>query len=372
MTIPDDLKKLAAIDGPCLSIFQPLRDDFSQVTKSETRLTAAAQKADVLLTEKGFNAADREEFLRPIFKVAENTDWSGRIGSMIIFRAPGFTQASFWPDTLKVCVHLADEFFILPLLAGLAAQRNFWILTLSIHKIRLFRGTRQGFSEVALPKDLPRSLADAGGFDKPDHDLENRSAPGASTGQTAAVRSGTGSANETQGRYLHDFFKMIDRAIQPILAGSAAPLILAAVEREIAIYRDVNTYAGLSEQAIHGSPESLGEERLHKAALEFIAANPATAGEQARREMDAAAGRGLLVTDLAAIREAAGMGQVERLFLDANPQADENLINAAALAVIRNSGTVICSEALGGSGVAAILRYRVAQAPELELAASRI
>jgi hypothetical protein len=372
MMIPDDLKKLAAIDGPCLSIFQPLRDDFSQVTKSETRLNAAAQKADVLLTEKGFNAADREEFLRPIFKVAENTDWSGRTGSMVVFRAPGLTQVSFWPDTLKLQVHLADEFFILPLLAGVAAQRNSWILTLSIQKIRLFRGTLQGLSEVVLPKGLPRNLADAGGFDKPDHDLESRSAPGAATGQTAPVRSGTSSAHETQRRHLHDFFKMIDRAIQPILAGSADPLILAAVEREIALYREVNTYAALFEQAIHGSPESLGEERLHKTALELIAANPAKTRDQVRREMDAAAGRGLLVTDPAAIHEAAGIGQVERLFLDANPQADENLINATALAVIHNSGTVICSEALGGSGVAAILRYRVAQAPEPELAGSRI
>lgn len=370
--IPDDLKKLAAINGTCLSIFQPLRDDFSQVAKSDTRLSAAARKADGLLAEKGFGVADREEFLRPIFKVAENTDWSGRTGSMVIFRAPGFTQARFWPDTLKAQVHLADEFFILPLLAGIAAQRNFWILTLSIHRIRLFRGTLQGLSEVALPKDLPRSLADAGGFDKPDHDLESRSAPGASTGQTAAIRSGTGSANETQGRYLHDFFKMIDRAIQPILAGSSEPLILAAVEREIALYRDVNTYVALSEQTIHGSPESLGEERLHKTALELIAAHPAKTRDQARRDMDAAAGRGLLVTDLAAIREAAGIGQVERLFLGANPQAEENPINAAALAVIHNSGTVICSEDLGGSGVAAILRYRVGRAPAPELAANRV
>ncbi len=349
MTIPDDLKKLAAIDGPCLSIFQPLRDDFSQVTKSETRLNAAAQRADVLLTEKGFDAADREEFLRPIFKVAENTDWSGRVGSMVVFRAPGFTQANFWPDTLKPQVHLTDEFFILPLLAGVAAQRSFWILTLSIHKIRLFRGTMQGLSEVVLPKDLPRNLADAGGCDKTDHDLESQPAP-----------------------YLHDFFKMIDRAIQPILAGSADPLILAAVEREIALYREVNTYAALSEQTIHGSPESLGEARLHKTALQLIAANPVKTREQVRREMDAAAGRELLVTDLAAIREAAGIGQVERLFLGANPQADEDLINATALAVIHNSGTVICNEALGGSGVAAILRYRVAQAPETERAGSRI
>ena len=374
MMVPDDLKNLAAIDGPCLSIFQPLRDDFSQVTKSDTRLTAAAQKADALLAEKGFGAADRAEFLRPIFKVAGNTDWSRRTGSMVVFRAPGFTKASFWPDTLKPHVHLADEFFILPLLAGLGAQRNFWILALSINQIRLFRGTMEGLSEVELPKGLPRNLADAGGFDQPDHDLESRSAPGASTGQTAAIRSGTSSANETQGRYLHDFFKMIDRAIQPILAGSGDrsigdPLILAAVARELAIYRDVNTYAPLLDRTIHGNPESLGEGRLHKAALELVATNSAHAADQARREMDAAAGRGLLLTDLAAINEAARIGQVERLLVEANPQAGEDLINATALAVIRNSGAVVSGKS---PGIAAILRYRAAEAPVPELAVSQM
>ena len=378
MRTSGDLKQLASVSGPCLSIFQPLRDEFSQVTKADTRLTAAAQKADALLKEKGFSAADREEFLRPIFKVASNTDWSGRAGSMVVFRAPGFTQADFWPETMQSSVHLADEFFILPLLAGLRTQHNFWILTLSIHQIRLLHGTKQGLSEVELPKDLPRNLQDFGGFEKPDHDLESRSAPGASTGQTAAVRSGTSSTNERQGRYLHDFFKAIDRAIQPILAGTGGnsngdPLILAAVERELAIYREVNTYAALLEQAIHGSPESLGEDRLHKAALELLAANFSNIADQDRREMDAAAGRGLLLTDLSEIDGAAQVGQVERFFVEASPQTNEDMVNRIALAVIRNSGTVICTQSVAGKaqGVAAILRYRVPQAPEPELAASQ-
>ncbi len=110
----DDLKELAAIQGPCLSVFQPLRDEFSQVTKADARLAAAAKRADALLAEKMFDAAAREGFLRPIFKVAGNTDWTGRTGSMVAFRAPGFTKADFWPDSLVLMVRLGDEFFSLP------------------------------------------------------------------------------------------------------------------------------------------------------------------------------------------------------------------------------------------------------------------
>jgi hypothetical protein len=371
MITPDDVKKLAKIPGSCLSLFQPLRDLFSQVTKPDTRLAGAAQRADALLADKGFDDAAREKFLRPIQRIVRNIDWSGRIGSVIVFRAPGFTKASFWPDALAPRVHLAGEFLVLPLLAGIAAPRNFWILALSINGIRLFRGGMQGLTEVELPKELPRSLAEAGGFEQPDHDLEGRSAPGASTGQTAAVRFGTSSAHETKARHLHDFFRLIDRAIQPILRQTGDPLVLAAVPRKLAIYREVNTYVPLLDEAIHGSPDALGEHRLHQTALELLAAGSVLAAEQSRHEMDTAAGKGLLLRDLTAILQAAGAGQIERLFVRANSHADEDLVNAAALAVFRNSGSVICDESLtANEDVAAILRYRVAAAPEPALAAS--
>ena len=371
MITPDDVKKLAAIPGPCLSVFQPLRDVFSQVTKPDTRLTGAAQRADALLCDMGFDDAAREKFLGPIHRIVRNINWSGRTGSVIIFRAQGFTKACFWPDALAPRVHLAGEFFILPLLTGLGAPRNFWVLALSINGIRLFRGAMQGLTEVELPKELPRSLSEAGGFDQPDHDLEGRSAPGASTGQTAAVRFGTSSAHETKKRHLHDFFKMIDRAIKPILQRTSDPLVLAAVPRELAIYREVNTYVPLLDEAIHGNPDALGEHRLHQTALELLAAGSGQAAVQSRHEMDTAAGKGLLLRELTAILQAAGAGQIERLFVRANPRADEDLVNAAALAVFRNSGSVICDESLtANEDVAAILRYRVATEPEPALAAS--
>jgi len=86
MLTREDLKRLAAVSGPCLTIFEPLRDNYSQVTKPETRIVAAIQEAVRLLEEKGFDAAEREEMLRPLSKVALNTEWTGRTGSFVMFR----------------------------------------------------------------------------------------------------------------------------------------------------------------------------------------------------------------------------------------------------------------------------------------------
>ncbi|HYA17110.1 MAG TPA: hypothetical protein VEF06_06580 [Bryobacteraceae bacterium] len=377
----EDLKNLATINGPCLTILEPVRDPVLQVTKATTRLIAAAQEADDLLATKGFTEEERENFLAPVRKFATNTDWTGRAGSVAIFRAPGFTQATFWPDVLEPQIHLAEHFQVLPLLAGMTAERNYWVLTLSINNIHLFRGTGDAFTEHELPADLPRSLADFMGFDKPDHDLESRSTKGPSSGPNSGsefgVRFGTMSVPEREAAHLHDYFRTINRVLLPILGREGGdPLVLVAVPRELALYRAVNTYAPLVEDAIHGNVHAMGFERIHKEALELIAAHGLRKTEVWERELDTAAGRKLLLTDLDEIARAASYGQVWRFYFNREvaaartPQPDTRaMVNRIALTVLNNSGAVICCEGkVPEGGAAAILRYRTpeeAARPEL-------
>jgi len=373
-----DLKKLATIPGPCLTILEPLRDPVVHRTKASEMLLNAAQEADRLLREKGFGEEDREHFLAPIRNFAANTDFAGRSGGVAVFRSPGFTQATFWPDELAPKVTLAEEFQVLPLLAGLTAERNYWLLALSINRIHLFRGEGTRFSEFTLPADLPRSLADFMGFDKPDHDLEGRSAKGPSSGAGFGVRFGTSSVPETEAAHLHDFFKLIAHTIHPIMGrdGAGDPLMLAAVPRELALYRVVNTYSPMVEEAIHGSPDALGFERLHRTALELIAAHNGKTGKAAVGQLEAAAGRKLLLTDPLAIASAAAAGQVAQIFIQpgiGGDKSNEAVVNRAVLAVIATSGTVSWApeglDGFGQNGVAAILRYAASGSPgEPELA----
>jgi hypothetical protein len=277
-------------------------------------------------------------------------------------------MANFWPDTLAPRVHFGAEFFVLPLLPGLQGKHDFWLLALSIKKIRLFRGSRGGLVEVVLPKDVPRSLSQDEAFDAPDHSLRGRSTASPSAGSMKGVQFGTGSARELQGDYLHDFFKAIDRGIHPILTRNRKPLILAGVTRELAIYRKVNTYSAVLAGGIYGSPESLGEETLYAKAVDLMSAFSMRAADSTFRELDNAADHALLIKDPAAIAEAAGKGQVEELivFSDAPGfEQREDTINWAALATIRNSGRVsILADAQLESGVAAVLRFREATEPE--------
>jgi hypothetical protein len=370
MLTHDDLKRLAGVCGSCLTIFEPLRDEYSQVTKPATRVVAAIQEAGRLLEEKGFNAADRDEMLQPLHKLAANTDWSARKGSLVMFRAPGFTMTAFWPDPLAHRVHFAQEFLILPLLEGMGNGHDFWLLALTLKAVRLFRGSRAGLVEIALPRGVPRNVAEAEGFDQPDHSLRGRSTAGPSVGNMKGVQFGTSNEKESKSDHLYDFFKAIDRGIRPLLEAEHLPLILAGVTRELAIYRKANTYSPLLAGAIHGSPYDGGADTLYKSAAELISAYAAREMDVTLNKLDESANRGLAATEPSAVIEAARAGEVDLLMIA--PHAPgyaqrEEAINWAALATIRNGGKFgVLHGPRPESGMAAILRFH---SPEKEAAA---
>jgi len=361
MLTRNDLKRLAGVSGPCLTIFQPLRDTWSQVTKPETRMVAAIQEAGRLLEEKGFDAAEREEMLRPLTKLAANTDWSGRTGSFVIFRAPDFTLTNFWPDEIAPRVHFAEEFLVLPLLPGLLRSRDYWLLALSIKKVRLYRGSDEKLTEVAMPAGVATSLAQDEEFDQPDHSLRGRSSAGPSIGGMKGVQFSTAPAHEGEATYLHDFFKAIDGGLHPVLARDPHPLILAGVKRELAIYRTVNTWFPLVPGEIPGNTETSAADFLRAKAEELLAAYSAKDAETIRYAMETAAGRGLLIEDPAAVVQSAGSGQVADLIVATGAPGfakREAVINWAALATVRNSGKLhLLNAAEPSGGLAAILRY---------------
>lgn len=357
----DDLKRLAAISGLCLTIIEPLPGNPPPSPKGASRLVTAIQRAEFLLTEAGFSPSECEDMLHPLLKAATSTDWSGRKGSVVMFRAPDFTMVKFWPDTLAPRVHFGQEFLVLPLLQGLIAKRDFWLLGLGIKTVHLYRGSGKGLVEVMLPKGLPRGLSEYEAFDIPDHTLRGRSSAGTSMGSLRGVQFGTSSAREALPDYIHNFFRAIDRGIHPILAADHLPLILAGVTRELAIYRKVNTYAPILAGSVHGSPDSLGVQLLYEKAAALMAAYSNRASAATLMEMEEASNRGLVVSDPSAVLEAARLGQVDELIVSTGgpaPGQREETINWAALATVRNDGRIAFrTSAELQSGVAAILRF---------------
>ena len=111
-----------------------------------------------------------------------------------------------------------------------------------------------GLDEFANPGPCPRQLVGRRPFGWKDE--------GSRVRHQLQIESGTRNISDTSSR------KWIKESSR-ILQGQTAPLILAGVEEEVALYRHVNSYPRLVEQAVLGSPDAFEPNELHDRAMEI-------------------------------------------------------------------------------------------------------
>ena len=355
------MKFLAGCRGPCITIVIPSHHPGSQ-EGSRRALVHSLVRAATDQMARGKLAGQAEMLLAPLEGIARDSDVEAGGTGFAIFRSPDYTAKYFLPDRPVEKLVIADHFHLTPFVAGAFALREFFILGLSTKRLGLFRYLNGECQELPLPAAVPASLDAAGGFDKPDHQLENRSASGPSTGAMRGVHVGTLSDREAFPEYLHHFFEIVDRELKRTLDGK--PLLLIGVHEEIAAYRRVAKYPHIFTTDCLGNAEFL--------TLPDIAAR---AGEASRKEYQLVAERILAehlemsdrrrtLADVPTVLLAAAAGRVHRLCVRIGTEiagpGGEDQINAAVVETIRNGGEVFMlpqDKMLAAHPLAAILRY---------------
>jgi hypothetical protein len=221
---------------------------------------------------------------------------------------------------------------------------------------------------------VPDTLSEALALEPPDHDLENRSAAGSSTGSMRRIRFGTGSGRERQNAHLGDYYHLVDRGLQHMFQDSGEPLILAGVQEDTAIYEAVSSYGGLLKETVSGSHDfSRDRAEILSQAYTILGAE---ADKREHAAMEVALKRatpGHFFTDPEMIVRAAFEGRIHRLYINADAKrigiyerdsyqswGSEDLLNLAAVQTLIHRGTYseIPSEAFPNGGAAlGILRF---------------
>jgi hypothetical protein len=359
------ISELIHAAGPCITVLLPPYRPGDRGKPPATRLKVDLQEAAKKLAARRVAADLIAELLDPIEELAQQERSLGGWGlSQTIFRSPGmFRQFELpvAPSVAEACV-VGDCFWIRPTFRSLALPPRIYVLELTKKSAAPMVCGLAGVTAIELPKGTPKTLEEALGFDAPDHDLINRSASGPSTGAMRGVQFGTGSGRETQHAYLHDFYRAIDRGINELLPSNQAPaapapLILAGVDEDMAIYRSINTYSNLLEQGIHGSPGSAmpgGQILRHAHDIASFSGERRVALEMAISKERLGPARFSL--DLKTILRAAAENRVSDLYLDESVQRmgafdgkifggrtnwhDEDPLNVAAVEALRGRGVV--------------------------------
>jgi hypothetical protein len=357
-----DLKELALVEGPCLTITVPIRPAENTSRQDYMRLKSGAQSAEEPLAEHGLNPKQIREFLDPLSHI-DGDSWGADFGTLVVFRASKAFRCFRVREQLKDTSVVADRFQVLPLLRALQGERKqFYVLALSQKHVRLLRCTNHSSDEVALGPNVPTSV---------EQWLNTRS-PAASPDRNTAHESETGSTagtfNSVHDRdnldpHIGNFFHRIDEAVSDVLRGEMAPLVLAGVEYETAMYRELNSYPHLAEGHVHGSAESLKGGELHKRALEVAHHAFEEPMRKALQMYEKLGGSERVASKPADIAKAAREGRVAHLFLAEGARDasfEEDFLNVAVLQTIAHAGEVWVTapdKVPGQKAAAALLRF---------------
>jgi hypothetical protein len=353
-----ELKEMASAAGPCISIYIPVAPTGLDRREQSVRFKTALNDVTELLKQRGSDQAEIGTLLAPIKDMADREEYGGG-KSVAIFRSPDLFRQVSLPWELGQSITVGDHFQIRPLLGLLHKPRLFYILALSQKHIRLLRSTNDSLEEVELPQSFPRDLQEWMATDVPDHMLDNRSNAGPSVGGMKGVMFGTSSDQEKKDEYLWHFYKAVDKSLHDLLK-DAAPVILAGVDYELALYHRVSKYPHLLDDGVHGAQ---GQEipkgvDLRQRALELLDAQGMQSIESLLALYDKQSAN-RVSTDPANILKAAREARVAHLFLADDVDASE-CVNVAALQTFLYSGQVHSvprGRMPGGAEMCAFLRY---------------
>ncbi len=377
----DQVRELARYEhGPCVSVFMPSHRMTPDSAQDPIRLRNLLDEAEKQLVAGGLRAPVAREILGPGRELSgPGWFWSYQSDGLAVFLAPGWSRVFRLPEAFGELVVVTGRFHVKPLLTLLAAGHRFYVLALSRNEVRLLEGTPHGVREAELA-DVPRSLRDTLKYDDLEKELglhiAGRGGPGA-----RAVFHGHGIGGEVDKVLLERFLRQVDAGLQEMLKAETAPLVLAGVEYEQAMFRQLTRYRHVLGDGIGGNPEQVSPAELHERAWAIVEPVFTRARQKAVQRYLDAAGRGRAASsDVAEIVRAALRGRVDTLVVatgtqrwgradpesfevashDQRQPGDEDLLDRAAVQTLLASGTVFvvpAQEIPGRVPAAAVLRY---------------
>jgi len=262
------LKKLS------ISIYLPTQPGLPGLEQNPIRFKSLLGETKRELMELGLDEGRVHDYLDPLSGLVEKHGfWEHQESGLAVLYAGDEPTKVHLPYDVPELAIVNERYHLRPLLRLFEENGCFYVLSLSEATVRLFQGDCYGLSEVTLP-DVPRSFDEFTRFDDPERQLQfhTGTAERSSSGQRAAVFHGQGGGiDKTQEkRRLAGYCSAVSTSVARRLGGQTAPLLIAATDPLLGLYRQANTYAGLREEPIHHHADALSPEKLHAHALEAL------------------------------------------------------------------------------------------------------
>ncbi len=366
-------------ESPCVSIFLPTHRAGAEVQQDPVRFKNLLRRAEEQMTDLGVRKGDTDRVLGPSRRLLEMGDfWRHSKDGLAVLLSPNTFRPLRVPFGFNERVDIGERLRVRPLLPLLGHETEFYVLAISLNAVKLFRAGRFDMSEVDLGED-GISIEQVLGRELEGHSLQFHTGAPPAGAKRAAVYHGQGAGEDDRKQDIVKFLRAIDDTVMEAIENRSAPMVLAAVDYLIPMYRDVSEHPNVLENGVVGNPEPLAPEELHPKAWEAAASalTKPRADKLARLREEAAGER--TSDDINKILPSAYDGRVDALFISSDGECrgefepglrtveirgtrrtgDDDLYDLAAFLTLAHGGDVYTAgeEEIQGRPISALLRY---------------
>ncbi|HEX9080902.1 MAG TPA: hypothetical protein VF768_01425, partial [Holophagaceae bacterium] len=322
-----ELQVLISHEAPgSLSFYLPTHRAGFETQQNAIRFKNLLARAEEKLIEGGLKRAAVEARLRPLHAfLGDGRFWQNQLDGLAVFFGLAEPVIYRLPIRLPELVSVGSHYYLKPLLPLLGRNVPFHILALGQGSVRLFKANRFRIREIT-PAEMPHKAEDVTEYYETEriqqwHTMTPQAGP--KHARTPMYHGHGVGRTDARGekKRLAEFCSQVHGGVRKALEGSQAPLVLAAIEPLLGLYRGLNNSPFLEEEVINRFPENLRPEDLRQLAWPLVEHHYAEAFEADSAKYNELAETGLATADLAKVVSAAHTDQIDRLFVSVDDQA---------------------------------------------------
>lgn len=260
----------------CISVYIPTHRAGQEVNEKQDRIVfkTTLQNLTSQLKQQNYDEAKIDRVLSPAFAlVNDDAFWNTQLEGLAVYLAEDFNRVLQLPFTVQQTEYINNTFYLSPVIPAITANKSFYVLMLSKHDAKLFKGNRYGIEKVTVA-GLPNGMDDVVHFEeKGDRMLHRKGGTGAGgpAGEASSYH-GQGEGNPDDKENLALYFHEVDKTIfAEVLHDKHEPLIIAAVDYLVPIYKQASKYNNIYSESLSGNFEHENSATLFTKALEKLA-----------------------------------------------------------------------------------------------------
>ena len=297
---------------PCISIYTSDCSTHGRPVDCVARLKSLLRAAGAQFQDAAMTVEEAQALLTSHWRNSTNPDSAfAKVPGLAVFMSRDSFATHPVPVSVASHVTVGRQFLVRLLLPFIPTENGFFVLALSQKHIRLFEGSRRGIQEREL-RDVPESLHEDLQGMQFERQYQMHTAASLGTHQKGAIFHGP---SVHQKDLLLRFFRDVDRGVTQSLRGQRKPLILAAVDYLLPIYREANSYPHLLDEMVDGNPDLLSPDTIHGAASRIIEGETAKSEARAFGLYQEHANSPLTSSNVRDVLSAAERGIVRFLFV---------------------------------------------------------